>query len=76
LLHFGATELNLCYDLRMRSLLIVGAILLGAFIGMHPVSAVIAILYAAKKLHETDMLLACCSGYPTRKLLVYGRVIG
>lgn len=56
-------------------MLIIIAILIGAARGSHPMLAVVAILYAGRKLHTSEALLSCCSGYPTRKLIIFGRAL-
>jgi hypothetical protein len=52
------------------------AILVGALLGTHPMLAVPILIYAGRKLHQSEALLSCCSGYPTRRLVVYGKVFG
>lgn len=52
------------------------SILIGAAIGSHPALAVLAIVYAACRLHASEALISCCSCVSARKLIVFGRVIG
>jgi hypothetical protein len=58
---------------REATMIYIAAILFGALISSHPALAVVVLLYAGTKLHESEALLFCCSGYPTRTVIVYGR---
>ena len=40
------------------------------------VLCVLVIVYLGTKLRESESLLSCWSGYPTRKLVVCGKVLG
>jgi hypothetical protein len=52
------------------------AILIGAFLGAHPILTIPVLIFAGRKLHQSESLLACCLEYPIRKLVAYCRVIG
>jgi len=57
--------------------LILAAILTGGLIALaNPVLIIAVLAYAGIKLRDSEALLACCSGYPTRKVVVYGRFFG